>query len=176
VHHFSLLVGYGATAINPYVAYESLSDMIHQGTLAGIEYPYARDKYIKAAVKGVVKTLSKMGISTMQSYCGAQIFEALGLSQALVDEYFTWTATRIEGIGLQEIYDEVLLRHQRAFPRWETNGKVLPTGGDYHWRRDGERHLFNPETITHLQQAVRTQNYTAFKRYSGLINDQSREM
>ncbi|MEZ4716373.1 MAG: glutamate synthase central domain-containing protein [Caldilineaceae bacterium] len=139
VHHFSLLVGYGATAINPYLAYESLSDMIHQGTLAGIEYPYARDKYIKAAVKGVVKTLSKMGISTMQSYCGAQIFEALGLSRALVDEYFTWTPTRIEGIGLQEIYDEVLLRHERAFPRWETNGKVLPTGGDYHWRRDGER-------------------------------------
>ncbi len=167
VHHFALLVGYGATAINPYLAYESLADMIQQGTLTDIEYPKARDQYIKASVKGVVKTLSKMGISTIQSYCGAQIFEALGLSQALVDEYFTWTPTRIQGIGLSEIYDEVLMRHQRAFPRWETNGKVLPSGGDYHWRRDGEYHLFNPETITYLQQAVRTQNYDAFKVYTG---------
>ena len=176
VHHFALLVGYGATAINPYLAYETLADMIEQKTLAGIEYPTARDKYIKASVKGVVKTLSKMGISTVQSYCGAQIFEALGLSQELVDEYFTWTPTRIEGIGLAEIYEEVRLRHHRAFPRWETNGKVLPTGGDYHWRHDGEHHLFNPETITHLQQAVRTQDYDAFRRYTSLVNDQSRRM
>lgn len=176
VHHFSLLVGYGATAINPYLAYESISDMIRQGTLSGIEYPKARDKYIKAAVKGVVKTLSKMGISTIQSYCGAQIFEALGLSQALVDEYFTWTPTRIEGIGLAEVYEEVLMRHRLAFPQRDTNGRVLPTGGDYHWRSGGERHLFNPETITYLQQAVRTQNYNAFKRYSSLINDQTAEM
>jgi len=176
VHHFALLVGYGATAINPYLAYESLADMIRQGTLTDIEYPKARDQYIKASVKGVVKTLSKMGISTIQSYCGAQIFEALGLRQELVDEYFTWTPTRIEGIGLSEIYEEVLMRHRRAFPRWETNGKVLPDGGEYHWRHDGEYHLFNPETITYLQQAVRNQNYDAFKVYTGLVNDQSKAM
>ncbi len=176
VHQFSLLVGYGATAVNPYLAYETLSDMIHQGTLTDIEYPKARDQYIKASVKGVVKTLSKMGISTIQSYCGAQIFEALGLSQELVDEYFTWTPTRIEGIGLPEIYEEVLMRHQRAFPRWETNGKVLPSGGEYSWRHDGEYHLFNPETITYLQQAVRTQNYDTFKRYTALVNDQSKDL
>ena len=176
VHHFSLLVGYGATAINPYLAYESLSDMIRNGLLTDIDYPKARDQYIKAAVKGVVKTLSKMGISTVQSYCGAQIFEALGLSQELVDEYFTWTPTRIEGIGLAEIYEEALQRHRMAFPPRSVNGRTLPPGGDYHWRRNGERHLFNPQTIFFLQKAVRNQDYGAFKEYSTLINEQGREL
>ncbi|MCO6453055.1 MAG: glutamate synthase large subunit [Caldilineales bacterium] len=173
VHHFALLVGYGATAINPYLAYESIDDMIRQGMIKGIDYDKAHKQYIKACVKGVVKTLSKMGISTMQSYCGAQIFEALGLNQKFVDKYFTWTSTRIEGIGLQEIYEEAYRRHRLAFPTYQLNGKVLPVGGDYQWRKDGERHLLNPKTVHTLQKAVRTGDYGTFKEYTRLVNDQA---
>jgi glutamate synthase (ferredoxin) len=176
VHHFALLIGYGATAVNPYLVYETISDMVRQGTLTDTTEEKAVGKYIKAAVKGVVKVLSKMGISTMQSYCGAQIFEALGLSQALVDKYFTWTPSRVEGIGLTEIFQEVALRHRAAFPERQTNGHVLPAGGDYQWRSDGERHLFNPQTIHFLQRATRDNNYAIFKKYSALVDEQSREM
>jgi glutamate synthase domain-containing protein 2/glutamate synthase domain-containing protein 1/glutamate synthase domain-containing protein 3 len=176
VHHFSLLIGYGATAINPYLVYETIGDMIRQGTLTDIDEKKAVKLFIKAAVKGVVKVLSKMGISTMQSYCGAQIFEALGLSSALVDKYFTWTPSRIEGIGLAEIYEEVALRHRRAFPDRKLNGHVLPAGGEYQWRSDGERHLFNPQTIHYLQRATRFNEYAAFKKYSGLVDEQAQEM
>ncbi|RME83321.1 MAG: glutamate synthase large subunit [Caldilineae bacterium] len=176
VHHFALLVGYGATAINPYLAYETLDDMIRQGLLKGIDPATAQKRYIKACVKGVVKTLSKMGISTIQSYCGAQIFEALGLNQAFVDKYFTWTPTRIEGIGLQEVYEEVYRRHRLAFPTHQLNGKVLPVGGDYKWRSDGERHLLNPQTIYTLQKAVRTGDYETFKEYTRLVNEQAENL
>jgi glutamate synthase domain-containing protein 2/glutamate synthase domain-containing protein 3 len=176
VHHFALLIGYGATAINPYMAYETIYDMVGQGMLTGIDYETARKQYIKASVKGVVKTLSKMGISTIQSYCGAQIFEALGLNQAFVDKYFTWTPTRIEGIGLQEVYEEVYRRHRHAFPTYQHNGNVLPVGGDYQWRKEGERHLLNPETVHTLQKAVRTGNYEIFKEYTRLVNDQSTDL
>jgi glutamate synthase (ferredoxin) len=173
VHHFALLVGYGVTAINPYLAYETLDDMIKQGLLTDIDTATAHKQYVKACVKGVVKTLSKMGISTIQSYCGAQNFEALGLNQAFVDKYFTWTPTRIEGIGLQEVYEEIHRRHRRAFPTYQLNGKVLPVGGDYQWRKDGERHLLNPKTVHTLQKAVRTGDYDTFKEYTGLVNDQA---
>jgi len=116
VHHFATLIGYGATAINPYLAYDTLADMIRQGMLTDINYAEAKKKYVKAVVKGVVKVLSKMGISTIQSYSGAQIFEAVGLSQALVDRYFTWTPSRIGGVGLDVIAGEVQHRHSHAFP------------------------------------------------------------
>jgi len=181
VHHFALLIGYGATAVNPYMAYETLYDMIALGLVTDTVYEKAKYQYIKACLKGIVKVCSKMGISTLQSYCGAQIFEALGLSQKLVDKYFTWTPTRIEGIGLEQIYDEVKMRHQRAFPDREEAPEVLTTGGAYQWRADGERHLFNPQTIHKLQYAVRmrdgevwSKGYKIFKEYSSLVNDQER--
>jgi glutamate synthase (NADPH/NADH) large chain len=167
VHHFALLIGYGATAINPYLAYETLADMIRQGTLTDIEYPKARDQYIKASVKGVVKTLSKMGISTIQSYCGAQIFEALGLSQELVDEYFTWTPTRIEGIGWMRSMKRCWMRHRRAFPRWETNGKVCP-GPAANITGAKTASITSSTRDDHLlQQAVRTGNYEPLKAIPG---------
>ncbi len=175
VHHFAVLIGYGATAVNPYLAFESLDRMIQEGLLTGVDYDEAVYRYCKAAVKGVVKVISKMGISTIQSYCGAQIFEALGLKQSFVDKYFTWTPTRIEGIGLEEVYEEVARRHRRAFPARPANGQVLPAGGEYQWRADGERHLFNPQTIHYLQRACRTGDYQLFKRYSALVDDQTRE-
>jgi glutamate synthase (ferredoxin) len=175
VHHFAVLIGYGATAINPYMAYETIRDMIEQRLLTDITYEKAKYQFIKASLKGVVKVLSKMGISTLQSYCGAQIFEALGLSQALVDKYFTWTPTRIQGIGLEQIYEEVKMRHQRAFPERSKGIEVLIPGGYYQWRADGDRHLFNPRTIHTLQLATRTNNYNAFKEYSSLVNAQEKE-
>lgn len=176
VHHFSLLIGYGATAVNPYMAYETIGDMIRQGLLTDVDEYSATKQYIKAAVKGVMKVISKMGISTVQSYCGAQIFEALGLNSALVDKYFTWTPSRVEGIGLAEIFAEVEMRHRKAFPERQLNGHVLPAGGDYQWRKDGEVHLFNPQTIHFLQRATRANDYKAFKQYSALVNDQSEKM
>ncbi len=163
VHHFALLIGYGATAINPYLAYESIDDMIREGLLPDIELKKAEANYTKAASKGVVKMLSKMGISTMQSYCGAQIFEAVGLGQALIDKYFTWTPSRIGGIGLAEVFQEVQMRQQAAFPLRSTNGKTLDEGGDYQWRAEGERHLLNPETVHTLQKACRTGDYATYQ-------------
>src|SRR5262249_13860100 len=156
VHHFALLIGYGAGAINPYLTFESIEDMIRQGQLNGLESQQAVKNYVKAINKGVAKVMSKMGISTAQSYCGAQIFEAVGLNQEVIDKYFTWTASRIGGIGLDVIAHEVAHRHERAFPERPLNGHVLPTGGQYQWRRDGEHHLFNPETVHKLQYACRT--------------------
>jgi glutamate synthase domain-containing protein 2/glutamate synthase domain-containing protein 1/glutamate synthase domain-containing protein 3 len=174
VHHYALLIGYGCGAINPYLAFETLDDLIRQGLLTGMDHQTACKNYLKAAMKGVVKVISKMGISTIQSYWGAQIFEAIGLKQSVVDKYFTWTPSRVEGVGLDVIAQEVLDRHQRAFPDREVNGHVLDAGGQYQWRKDGEYHLFNPQTIHKLQHAVRTGNYQVFKEYSQLVDDQSR--
>ena len=176
VHHFALLIGYGVSAINPYLAYASLADMIEQGMLTGLDYQEAVKKYIKAAIKGVVKTMSKMGISTVQSYCGAQIFEAVGLNQAVVDEYFTWTASRVGGIGLEVIAEEAMLRHRHAFPERPVNGRTLDPGGDYQWRSDGEHHLFNPQSVPLLQKAARTNDYQTYRQYAALINDQSEKL
>ncbi len=174
VHHFSLLIGYGCGAINPYLAFETLDDMIRQGLLKGVDHKTACKNYAKAAVKGVVKVISKMGISTIQSYRGAQIFEAVGLHHRVIDKYFTWSHSRVEGIGIKEIAQEVLLRHQRAFPDRQAAAPVLESGGQYQWRQDGEHHLFSPQTIHKLQEAVRGGSYAAFKEYSALVDDQSR--
>ena len=176
VHHFALLIGYGAGAINPYLAFDTLVDMVRQGQLSAADRAKAIKNYIKAIDKGVAKVMSKMGISTAQSYCGAQIFEAVGLNQELIDKCFTWTASRIGGIGLDVIAAEVKARHERAFPERPMNGHVLDVGGHYQWRRDGEYHLFNPETVHKLQHAVRTDNYQVFKQYSRLVDDQSQRL
>src|SRR5688500_16040687 len=156
VHHFSLLIGYGAGAINPYLAFETLDDMIREGLLRDIKHKEAVKNFAKAGVKGGVKVISKMGISTIQSYRGAQIFEALGLNQKVVDKYFTWTASRVEGIGLDVIAKEVLTRHNYAFPDRQVNGHTLEVGGQYQWRADGEVHLFIPQTVPKMQSAIRS--------------------
>ncbi len=173
VHHFSLLLGYGVQAINPYITFECLQDMINEGMLPAITYHKAIEGYIKATVKGIVKVMSKMGISTIRSYCGAQIFEALGLNQTLVEKYFTWTASRIGGIGLDEIARQATQQHVRAFSTNPTNEHTLDVQGQYQYRKDGETHLFNPKTIHLLQKACRNTDYTTFKAYSALINNQS---
>jgi glutamate synthase (ferredoxin) len=176
VHHFSLLIGYGCGAINPYLAFETIDDMIRQGLLPDIEPRKAWSNYSKAIVKGVVKVISKMGISTIQSYRGAQVFEAIGLHQSLVDKYFTWTPSRVGGVGLEVIAREVLLRHEHAFPPFQVNGRALDPGGQYQWRQDGEHHLFNPQSVHKLQLACRTGSYKIFKDYSALVNDQSKRL
>jgi glutamate synthase (ferredoxin) len=174
VHHCALLMGYGAGAINPYLAFETLDDMVRQGLLSqDMNHDKAVKSYVKALNKGILKVISKMGISTIQSYCGAQIFEAVGLDQAFVDQYFTWTATRIGGVGLEVISEECIRRHRRAFPDRLTVKPDLEWGGEYQWRSDGENHLFNPDTIFKLQYATRTNQYKLFKEYSDLVNDQS---
>jgi glutamate synthase (ferredoxin) len=173
VHHFSLLIGYGCSAINPYVAFETIDDMIREGLLAKIDHKSACKNFVKAATKGVIKVMSKMGISAIQSYRGAQVFEALGLRQDVIDQYFTWTPSRVGGIGLDVIAQEVLMRHHAAFPGRPVNGHVLPSGGQYQWRKDGEQHLFTPEAIHSLQKAVRTGSFKVFQDYARLVNDQS---
>jgi glutamate synthase domain-containing protein 2/glutamate synthase domain-containing protein 1/glutamate synthase domain-containing protein 3 len=173
VHHFALLLGYGAAGVNPYLAFETLRDMIDRGLLTGVDIDKAVTNYIKAINKGIVKVISKMGISTIQSYCGAQIFEAIGLNENLVDRYFTWTPSRIGGIGLDVIAEEVKLRHKQGFPDRQPHDQTLLDGGEYQWRREGELHLFSPETIHKLQYAVRSNSYQAFKEYSELVNNQS---
>jgi glutamate synthase (ferredoxin) len=177
VHHFALLVGYGAAAVNPYLAFETLGDMIGQGLLKDITHEEAMRRYAKAAMKGVVKVISKMGISTMQSYCGAQIFEAVGLSQEVIDRYFTWTPSRLEGIGLDVIAEEVQRRHDRAYPPRPIPGdRSLDPGGEYQWRENGEHHLFNPVTVHKLQKAVRNEDARAYREYADAVNDQTRRL
>jgi glutamate synthase (NADPH/NADH) large chain len=173
VHHFALLIGYGASAINPYLAFETLDDMILQGLLGGLDSGTAGKNYVKAASKGILKVMAKMGISTIQSYHGAQIFEAIGLNSGVIDRYFTSTSSRVSGIGTAEIAREVAQRHRRAFPERLGSLPVLDDGGQYKWRRNGENHLFNPETIHTLQQACRTGSYDMFREYTRLVNDQS---
>ncbi len=172
VHHFALLIGYGCSAINPYVAFETIDDMIREGLLTGIDHKKACANFVKAGSKGVVKVMSKMGISAIQSYRGAQVFEALGLRQDVVDHYFTWTPSRVGGIGLDVIAQEVLLRHRAAYPERAVESHVLPVGGIYQWRSSGEAHLFTPESVHALQKAVRTNNKTAYQNYARLINEQ----
>ena len=169
-----MLIGYGAGAINPYLALETLSDMIDQGLLSDITYAEAEYHAIKAMIKGVVKVMSKMGICTIDGYRGAQIFEALGLERALVDRYFTGTASRVGGVGIKVIAEETLIRHRNAFSQRNSVSDILDTGGQYQWRYDGEHHMFNPLTIHKLQVACRTNNYSVFQEYSALINDQTK--
>jgi glutamate synthase domain-containing protein 2/glutamate synthase domain-containing protein 1/glutamate synthase domain-containing protein 3 len=177
VHHFAVLIGYGADAINPYMAFETLEQMIADGQL---EMPLEKAvaNYLKGSTKGVVKTMAKMGISTVASYRGAQIFEAIGLSTDLVNRFFTGTAGRIEGAGLDEIAAETLKRHDQAFAdrRLVDDDRALDPGGMYQWRRDGEYHLFNPKTIHLLQKAVREGDYATFKEYSALVDNQAENL
>jgi glutamate synthase (NADPH/NADH) large chain/glutamate synthase (ferredoxin) len=172
VHHFATLIGYGASAINPYLMFESVGDLVAEGRVNGVDdVAVAEKNVVKALGKGLLKTISKMGISTVQSYCGAQIFEAVGLDHSVVDRHFTGTASRIGGIDMEIIARETLDRHERAYPR--TDGELLPVGGVYAWRRDGEHHQWNPETIALLQHAVRA-NGTADEKYaefSALVNE-----
>jgi glutamate synthase (NADPH/NADH) large chain len=177
VHHFALLLGYGAGAINPYLVFETLDDMAREGALANApDHKTLVKNYSKGIKKGIVKVMSKMGISTIQSYRGAQIFEAVGLNKDLVERYFTGTATRIEGISFDVIASETLARHERAYPKRDVPVEALDAGGNYQWRRDGEFHLFNPETVHKLQYAVRSGNYKTFKEYSKAVDDQSKRL
>ncbi|MFL5450637.1 MAG: glutamate synthase large subunit, partial [Myxococcales bacterium] len=175
VHHFSLLIGYGASAVNPYLAIETVRDQVDQGLVPGPP-DEAEKRYLKAVVKGVVKVISKMGISTIQSYHGAQVFEAIGLSQDFVDEYFTWTASRVGGLGIDVVAREARMRHERGFPpKRPIFHTSLPAGGDYQYRSGGEFHLTNPESIHKLQAACRNNDYKAFQEYTALIDDQSKQ-
>ncbi|OGK81913.1 MAG: glutamate synthase subunit alpha [Candidatus Rokubacteria bacterium GWA2_73_35] len=173
VHHMCLLLGYGAGAVNPWVAFETLDDMIRQGLLAGLDHAKAVRNYIKALNKGILKVMAKMGISTLQSYCGAQIFEAIGLNRDVIDRYFTGTASRVAGVGLHVIAEEARRRHARAFPERPVGEPELDWGGEYQWRRDGEHHMVNPDTIAALQDATRSGSYARFKEYTRLCDDQS---
>jgi glutamate synthase domain-containing protein 2/glutamate synthase domain-containing protein 3 len=177
VHHFSLLVGYGAGAVNPYLALESVQDMAQRGEFNGAKPDYAVKNFIKANEKGLLKVMSKMGISTVQSYRGAQIFEAVGLNRDLVDQYFTWTASRVAGIGLAALEREALLRHRAAFAGQAIPGQLdLDHGGFYQWRRHGEFHQWNPDTIAKVQHATRSNNFESFQEFSRIVNDQSRKL
>jgi len=173
VHHVSLLLGYGAGVVNPYVAFETIDDMIEHGLLTGIDREKAIQHYIKALNKGVLKVMSKMGISALQSYCGAQVFEAIGLSQEFIDKYFTHTTSRVSGVGIEVIAEEVRLRHARAFGRQPVRPHELEPGGEYQWRRDGEYHLFNPDTVFKLQHATRSGQYKIFKEYTQAVDLQN---
>ena len=173
-HHMALLLGYGAGAINPYLAFETIEELILADESTGVDPPQGIRHHIRALTKGVLKVMSKMGISTLQSYRGAQIFEAVGLNQDFVDRYFTWTASRIGGIGIDTVAAEVQKRHQRAFPTRGAEDGELDSGGEYQWRRDGEYHLFNPETVFKLQHATRSGQYDIYREYAKLVNDQSR--
>jgi glutamate synthase (ferredoxin) len=176
VHHFATLIGYGASAVNPWLALDSLAELRALGLAdAGTPDAYLREKYLKAVEKGVVKVMSKMGISTVASYRGAQIFEAIGLAKELVDRYFTNTPSRIGGAGMREIAQEALLSHERAYRPQVAVERELVSGGQYQWRRDGELHLFNPDTIFKLQHATRSKRYDIFKQYTVAVDDQSRD-
>ncbi|MFP5321977.1 MAG: glutamate synthase large subunit [Acidimicrobiia bacterium] len=178
VHHMALLIGYGVTAINPYLAFETIDDLIREGVIKNTTEAKAHRNYIKACTKGVLKIMSKMGISTVASYTGAQVFEAVGLAQDLVDEFFTGTTSKLGGIGLEVIAEEVARRHRFAYlPRpTEAAHRDLWVGGEYKWRREGEYHLFNPETVYKLQHSTRTGRYEVFKEYTRKVDDQARNL
>ena len=174
-HHMSLLLGYGAGAINPYLAFETIEELIERGDVADVDARKGIRHHILALTKGVLKVMSKMGISTLQSYRGAQIFEAVGLDKAFVDRYFTWTPSRLEGIGIDTVEEEVKQRHGAAFPTRGDEDDELDSGGEYQWRRDGEYHLFNPDTVYKLQHATRSGQYAIYRDYARLVNDQNRK-
>ena len=178
VHHVALLVGFGASAINPYLAMESAEDLVRQGVITGITPEKAVANLIKSLGKGVLKVMSKMGISTIASYHGAQVFEAIGLSKEVVDEYFTGLTSRLGGVSLETLAEETIRRHHIAYPPMgEVPGtKKLPIGGEYQWRREGEPHLFNPETVFKLQHATRSKRFDIFKQYTALVDNQSKNL
>ncbi|MHA3018745.1 glutamate synthase large subunit [Mycobacterium sp. BMJ-28] len=178
VHHMAMLVGFGAAAINPYMAFESIEDMVDRGIITGLTSDAAKANFVKAAGKGVLKVMSKMGISTLASYTGAQLFQAVGISQRVLDEYFTGLHCPTGGIDLDDIAADVSARHQLAYldrpDEWAH--RELEVGGEYQWRREGEYHLFNPDTVFKLQHSTRTGQYSVFKEYTKLVDDQSERM
>lgn len=178
VHHVALLIGYGAAAVNPYLVFETAEDLARRDLFVTVDPDRAVANVRKALGKGVLKVMSKMGVSTISSYAGAQIFEAVGLSSALVDKYFTGTTTRIEGVGLEEIARDIQARHDFGYPVGRRNPphRNLWTGGEYKWRREGPPHLFNPDTVFRLQHATREGRYDIFKQYTALVNDTSRDL
>ncbi|GAB3250288.1 glutamate synthase family protein [Arthrobacter pigmenti] len=178
VHHVAALIGYGASAVNPYLAMESCEELVRNGEVEGVTEAEAVDNLIKGLGKGVQKIMSKMGISTVASYCGAQTFEALGLSQDLVDEFFSGTISQLGGVGLEVIAAEAAARHSAAYPHDEVEQahRPLENGGEYQWRREGPPHLFNPETVFRLQHATRERRYDIFKAYTHGVDDQSKEL
>ncbi len=172
LHHFAVLIGYGANAINPYLAFETIQQLHQNGKIKGeLSYKQAEANYVKSIEKGLYKIISKMGISTIQSYCGAQIFEAVGISSKVIDKYFTGTSSRIGGIGLKIIAKEQLLRHKAAFKPEQGDDPNLDLGGRYKWRKNGEFHQWNPDTIALLQHAVRSNNYSIYKEYAEKVNN-----
>ncbi len=181
VHHFALLFGYGAGAVNPYLAFETLADLCRKGILKNgkgdLEYKSAEKNYIKSINKGVLKVMSKMGISTLHSYHGAQIFEAVGLNRGFVNNYFTHTASRIQGIGIDVVAEEALRRHSYAYPDIDVPENLdLDMGGQYQWRRRGEFHMINPEMVAKLQHAVRSNSASGFKKYAEFCNNQEKNL
>jgi glutamate synthase domain-containing protein 2 len=174
VQHFCLLAGYGASAVNPYLAFESITEMVESGHYDGLDdVSSAHQRFINAVNKGLKKVMSKMGISTLQSYQGAQQFEALGLSDEVVARYFTGTVSRIKGIGLDVIAEESRRRHEAAYPRTIAEKPHLEVGGEFHFRSQGERHLWSPSIIATMQKAVRHEDVNSYKEYARLINEQS---
>jgi glutamate synthase domain-containing protein 2/glutamate synthase domain-containing protein 1/glutamate synthase domain-containing protein 3 len=175
VHHFATLIGYGASAINPYVMFETIDQLVADGRVPGVEdSDKAEELVVRGLGRGLLKTISKMGISTIQSYCGAQIFEAVGLEKPLIDRHFCGTASRIGGVGLETLAQEALDRHERGYGRPDAGAELLPVGGVYAWRRDGEHHMWNPETIAALQHAVRDTNGSAqdkYDEYARMVNE-----
>ena len=172
VHHFCTLIGYGVTALNPYLAFETIDELSDKGLLPGLSKAQALRNYIDAAVYGIMKVISKMGINTLESYHGSQIFEAVGLRKEFIDKYFTMTPTRIEGIGLPEVAEENRLRHESAFSKASPYTETLEVGGYFQCKQDGELHLYRPETIYLLQKACRTGDYDLFRQYSAKINEE----
>ena len=174
-HHIALLIGYGAAAVNPYLALETVQDMVRRGLLDGVTAKKAAENTVKALGKGLLKIMSKMGVSTVASYTGAQIFEAIGLGQEIVSTCFTGTTSRLGGVGFDVLAAETAARHTSAFPPRGAgpDHRRLETGGEYQWRREGEPHLFNPETVFKLQHATRSRRYEIFKEYTRLVDDQS---
>src|SRR3954452_5292718 len=175
VHHVALLIGFGCAAVNPYLAMETVEDLVRSRVIA-LPAEKAIANYIKALGKGVLKVMSKMGVSTVASYTGAQIFEAVGLAQELVDDFFTGTTSRLGGVGLDQLADEVDARHEHAYPRAPHNHRRLWIGGEYQWRREGELHLFNPQTVFKLQHATRTGRYDVFKEYTRAVDEQTERL
>jgi glutamate synthase (NADPH/NADH) large chain len=178
VHHVAALIGYGAAAVNPYLALESVEQMVKSGEIVGITFEKASANIVKGLGKGVLKIMSKMGISTVSSYAGAQTFEAIGLSQEFVDTYFTGTTSQLGGIGIEVIHDENNDRHTKAYPveRATNVHELLETGGEYQWRREGPPHLFNPETVFKLQHSTRTKQYDVFREYTKSVDDQAENL
>ncbi len=178
VHHMALLLGYGASAVNPYLAFESIDDMVRSGVITEVDERTAKRNYIKACTKGVLKVMSKMGISTVASYTGAQVFEAVGLGSDLIDRCFSGTTSKLDGVGLDVLAAEVAERHRFAYLDNPTEAahRDLWAGGEYQWRREGEYHLFNPETVYKLQHSTRAGRYEVFKEYTQLVDDQSTEL